>query len=183
MDTTFSRQELRALDPADLRGLLELADGDTDLQKAMALGLDPTSPSDREAVIRAMGILPNGVPDAGESDVRFDLTPDGPGEPADPSGQGTPSSEALVPADSDPVAAASIRDAMLASVQTGEPFFAGTFALYATPRGEIVCVTQDQQGIVKRSVVPRRAVQMALALIAGERTGVAGMLARRFGRG
>lgn len=183
MDTTFSRQELRALDPADLRGLLELADGNTDLQKAMSLGLDPSSPSDREAVIRAMGTVSDGPPDAADSGVRFDLTPDDLGQPADPSGQGVPSSEALLPAEGDATAAASLREMMRISAATDQPFFAGTFALYASPKGSVWLVTEDPQGMVKRTEVPRRAVQMALALIAGERTGVAGMLARRFGRG
>lgn len=179
MDTTFSRQELRELDPADLRGLLELADGETDLQKAMSLGLDPTSPVDRDAVIRAMGTVSDQGPDAGESGVRLDLSPNAPGGPAHPDGLDTPSSTALAPAET----AASIRDKMAASAATGDPFMAGTFALYAAPSGELVLVTQDQQDRVNRSVVPRKAVQMALALIAGEKTGVVGMLARKFGRG
>lgn len=186
----FTRQELRELDPADLRGLLELADGETDLQRAMALGLDPSHPKDRLAVFTAMETAAEDVPTpfsqviGTDADaVRLNRTADE-REPAAPvDGQGGGTSAALMAAEGSLAAATDIRAAMQESAVTGSPMFAGTFALYATPKGEVVLVTEDPAGDVKRSVVPRQAVKMALALIAGERTGLAGLVARKFGRG
>lgn len=186
----FTRQELRELNPADLRGLLELADGETDLQRAMTLGLDPSNPHDRMAVLRAYETVPEDVPTpfsqviGTDADaVRLNRTADerGPAAPVDGQGGGVPA--ALTAAEGSLAAATDIRAAMRESAVTGRPMFAGTFALYGTPNGEVVLVTEDQAGDVKKSVVPRQAVKMALALIAGERTGLAGLVARKFGRG
>lgn len=186
----FTRQELRELDPADLRGLLELADGDTDLQRAMSLGLDPTHPRDRLAVFTAMETAAEDVPTpfsqviGADADGVRKIRTANDQQPADPvDGQGGGSSGALLPAEGSLETAASIKQAILASAFSGQPFFAGTFAVYGTATGEIVLVTEDQHGEVKKTCVPKNVVRMSLALIAGERTGVAGLLARKFGRG
>lgn len=188
-DTTFSRDELRALAPADLRGLLELADGETEWQKAISLGLSPTNPRDRVAVIKALESeeLPSesfSAPiGAGDSGVRSDRTPDEP-EPATAVDRMPDQEEqALSLPEADPEAAADIAAKMQASAATGSPFVAGTFALYATPKGDVVVVVEHQDGTVTRPVIPKKMVRLALGMIAGEQKGIAGIIARKLGRG
>jgi hypothetical protein len=79
--------------------------------------------------------------------------------------------------------ATELADAIGDSARTGRPFMAGTFALHGDPSGAVVMVTEDAAGRVRKSVVPRKIVRLALGLMAGERSGMAGFLARRLGRG
>lgn len=190
MDTTFSRDELRALDPETLRGLLDLAEGDTDWKRAMSLGLDPTNPRDRMAVLTALETADDRAPmtfsapvGAGESGIRSDLTGDAAGAPAVGDDQGPGSSDGYGLPQPDAEGAADLARAIATSAERAEPFMAGTFALYGDPSGAVVLVVEDAAGNVKRSVVPRKIVRLALGLMSGERSGMAGFLAKRLGRG
>lgn len=198
MTEGFTRAELRQLQPTDLADLLRLADSDTPWGSAMLLGLDPTNPNDRKAVEaawRAAEYEPDAFTPpvgAGQPGVRSDLTPPG-AEPALPTpGQDVaPTAAESVPegADelglppADPEGAKSLADTMGRSAATGQPFMAGTFALYADPTGAVVLVTEDADGNVKRSVVPRKAVRLGLSLMAGEGGPLARLLGRRMARG
>lgn len=207
-DQTFSRAELRQLAPGDLADLLRMAaPPDSDNQPwaaAMLLGLDPTNPNDRKAVEAAWdaaGYVPDSFSapvGAGQPGVRSDLTPTGAGEPAPDDGmpldpRGTyvalsVASDVAVDAgvglpEPDAEGAADLADAIAESAARGRPFMAGTFALYGDPSGAVVLVTEDAAGNVKRSVVPRKIVRLALGLMSGERSGMAGFLAKRLGRG
>lgn len=204
--TTFTRAELRALPPSDLADLIRMAiepgddwsATDTAWKAAMTLGLDPTNPNDRKAVEaawRATSEVPESFSSpvgAGHPGVRSDLTLPG-AEPALPTpGQGVaPTAAESVPegADelglppADPEGARTLADTMARSAATGQPFMAGTFALYADPTGAVVLVTQDADGNVKRSVVPRKAVRLGLSLMAGEGGPLSRLLGRRMARG
>lgn len=189
MSSTFNRFELRALAPADLADLLRMAAApDSDNQPwgaAMLLGLDPTNPNDRKAVEAAWdaaGYLPDpySPPIGGsENGVRSDLTPDIlAGQDADEEmdlSDGLPQP--------DPEGALAVGAMLEKSRTTGEPFMAGTYALYADPSGAVVMVTEDATGHVRRSVVPRKVVKLAIGLMAGERQGKNGMLLRVLGFG
>jgi hypothetical protein len=185
--STFTRSELRELAPADLADLIELAEGRTPYECALALGLDPTNPNDREAVDAAVRSRdwthPTGGPAsaAGQEGVRSDLTP-APAEPAPPI-DGTPEDFAEAMGLPEPSEHAADDMALLLgrSIATGEPFMAGTFALYAVPDGSVVLVTEDPQGDVKRAVVPPKVVKASVALMTGK--GPKGMLGRMLRRG
>jgi len=185
--TTFTRAELRGLDPQDLADLIGLAEGSTPFECAQSLGLDPTNPNDRKAVEAAVAVRWPGEQSfsppigAGEEGVRSDLTPADP-QPATPdTGEGDDSTDALGLPQPDPEAAADMAELLRISSGTGKPFMAGTFAMYSDPSGAVVLVTEDQAGNVRRSVIPTKAVSFALGLMAGKRPG--GMLGRLLFRG
>lgn len=190
---TFTRRELRELAPADLADLLRMATApEADGQpwaNAMALGLDPTNPNDRKAVEAAWEVAgyeaePFSPPiGAGQDGVRSDLTPTETGQPGPDKDQGPGSGDAYGLPEPDAAGAADLADAIRNSAESGRPFMAGTFALYGDPSGAVVLVTEDAAANVRRSVVPRKVVRLALGLMAGERSGMAGFLAKRFGRG
>lgn len=193
-DKTFTRRELRELEPGDLADLLRMASTpETDLNQpwgaAMALGLDPTNPNDRKAVESAWEVAgyesdPFSPPiGAGQDGVRQYLTPDEPDGPTPGDDQDGGSGDALGLPEPDAAGAADLADAIGQSAASGRPFMAGTFALYGDPSGAVVLVTEDAAENVRRSVVPRKVVRVALSLMAGERSGMAGFLAKRFGRG
>lgn len=185
--SAFTRAELLALAPHDLADLLAMSEGDNVLRKAEELGLDPWgSPADYEAVKAAVpGWECPGDPDgpvigAGQLGVRSDLTPN-PQEPATPTGgQGDPLGEALGLPEPDPAAAADMAEILRTSAGTGEPFMAGTFALYAAPDGSVVMVTETTAHGIRRDVIPRKAVKFALGMMAGKAPFGMGRL---FGRG
>lgn len=171
--STFTPAELLELDAADLRGLLEIAEGDTHAARARHLGLDPHHPAHVAAVERAYGIESYSPPiGAAQTGVRSDLTPteQAPDTPDDDQDQ----------ADGDPQTLSDVADfqrGMAESVRTGQPFFAGTFAMYGHPSGAVVLVTEDQCGEVRQRVIPRKAVKAGLGIMSGKGIG------RLFGRG
>jgi hypothetical protein len=182
----FTRAELRALPPTDLADLLRLAEGDTPIAAAVTLGLDPKSPEDCRAVEAAVLAIidqdeayspPIGADPAG---VRSDLTPavpEGPDRSAALAEQGLTDLGAV---QADPTGARELALMMDRSAATGEPFLAGTFALYAAPTGDVVMVTEGIGEGVRRSVVPKRWVRTALGLMSGE--GAGGMKGRILGK-
>lgn len=190
MDATFSRDELYALAPADLHDLLVLADGDGIPEQAAALGLDVYgNPSDCLAVMAAVPDWP-GLPSpsvrdnaAAQSGVNSGLTPESTAPEPPTTGDGEGSDDAQGLPEPDPAGAASLADLMAATAGTGQPFMAGTYALYADPTGAVVLVTQDPDGSVRRSVVPAKMVRLALALMAGETPKGFGLIGKLLSRG
>lgn len=172
--STFTRDELLSLDAETLRGLLDLAEGDSVMQRCQHLGLDPFNhPADYQAVRAAVPELEEGTQPfspavgAGQPGVRSDLTPLGP-DPVDPvDAQGEPGPDALGLPEPDAAAAATIEQILKESAGTGRPFMAGTFALYSDPTGAVVMVTDTSSSGVRRDVIPRKAVKFALSMIGG----------------
>jgi hypothetical protein len=195
--STFTRTELRELPPADLGDLLRMTHLDNLWEAAMALGLDPTNPFDRKATETAwetVGYEPDPYSPpvgAGQAGVSADLTPVVTGVPTPVHAEAVAVARALgdaEPADlelpePDPEAADYLRVLMAESVDSGEPFVAGTFAAYADPSGAVILVTEDKDGVVTRAILPRRIVKIGIGLISGERRGLAGLIARKLGRG
>jgi hypothetical protein len=183
--STFTAAELLALSPPDLYSLLELCEGDSPVQRAAALGLDCSDPVHREAVERACTPSveraqafspPIGAAHRG---VRSDLTP-AEQTPADPgTAEGGGYAEALSLPEPDPEGARGMAELLAAAAGTGEPFMAGTFALYADPSGAVVMVTETAATGVRRDVIPRKAVRFALGLMGGGKS--RGMLGRLIG--
>jgi hypothetical protein len=195
--STFTRTELRELPPADLGDLLRMTRLDNLWEAAMALGLDPTNPFDRKATETAwetVGYEPDPYSPpvgAGQTGVSADLTPVVPGVPTPVHAEAVAVARVLgdaAPADlelpePDPEAADYLRVLMAESVDSGKPFVAGTFAAYADPSGAVILVTEDKDGVVTRAILPRRIVKIGIGLISGERRGLAGLIARKLGRG
>jgi hypothetical protein len=174
----FTRHELLALPATDLGDLLRLTGVDDVWEAARALGLDPAEYYDRHAVERAWwakGLEPDPFGPVIGSDpegVRRDLTPT---DPADRTGVDGNPDQAIIDLgtiEATPDGARDIAAMMDASVASGEPFMAGTFAMYAAPDGSVVMVTEGIGEGVRRSVVPRRWVRSALQLMAGEGGGL-----------
>lgn len=170
--SVFTPVELLALAPSDLRGLVELADGEQLGVKAAALGLDLTIPEHLSAFLAAFPEIQEvsyfADISAGEDGVRSNLTPPG-RSPAGPAAgdHGTPG-EAHSPFDGPEGLTAHIA----AHRGTGRPFLAGTFALYAAPDGSVVMVTETDQAGVRRDVMPARLVKLALGFAANQGGGL-----------
>lgn len=60
-----------------------------------------------------------------------------------------------------------ISEAMTRSVATGQPFLAGTFAIYGHPTGAIVVVTDEKNRGVERNTIPPALVKMTLQMASG----------------
>jgi len=184
----FSRTELRALSPSDLGDLLRLTGDDNVWEAAMSLGLDPTNPNDRKAVEAAwwaVGYEPDPYSPpigAGQAGVRSDLTPVEPAMPGPIDGMDDAALVDLSDIEANRESGEALALMMDRSAVTGEPFLAGTFAMYATPSGEVVMVTEGMGMGVKKSIFPRRWVRTALGLIAGEGGLKMKMLGKIFGR-
>ena len=195
--SVFSPAELLALEPSDLRGLMDLADGDGIAERAATLGLDIAAPAHCRAVMLAYPEVPEwivptasgpvtvsgvlgtaGYPSdaAGQTGVRQDLTPPGTSPAHGTHGHPEPP-QTLSDGFSGP---ADLAAHMAAHKGTGTPFLAGTFALYAAPDGSVVMVTETTQAGIRRDVMPAKLVRMALGLAAGQGGGIMGRL---FGRG
>jgi hypothetical protein len=184
----FTRAELLALDPADLLDLLDIADGNNVIEQAQSLGLD-TDDGEQWAAVLAAYQHAHGGPEAfsppigaGQAGVRSDLTPI---EPAMPGPIDRMDDAALVDLsdiEANRESGEALALMMDRSAVTGEPFLAGTFAMYATPSGDVVMVTEGMGMGVKKSVFPRRWVRTALGLIAGEGGLKMKMLGKIFGR-
>lgn len=184
MSVGFSAAELVALDAQTLRDLLDVASGDTPEVRAAYLGLDVEVPEHRQAVEAAYG---DGQPysppiGAAQAGVSLRLTPTGPAPDAPGDALPGPEPDALSLPEPDPAGAADMADMLAASAGTGRPFMAGTFALYSDPSGAVVIVTETETAGVRRDVIPRKAVKVALDLMAGKH-GMIGKLGGLLGRG
>lgn len=175
----FDAEELLALSPADLRFLLDAADGDSVMERAAHIGLKPlTHVSHYEALSAAVPeLVDRGQPfcppiGAGQPGVSLDLTP--PGTAPEPLPDGIDVVDAL--SQSTPEAVADLADALQKSADSGEPFIAGTFALYGHPSGAIIAVTETTTLGLQKSVFPRKLVRVALSMMAGG--GKRGLLSR-----
>lgn len=182
----FTRTELRELPPSDLADLLRLTGNDNVWGAAQQLGLDVANAFDRMAVQAAWDVAgyeldPYSPPIGSDPEgVRSDLTPaipEGPDRSAAMAEQGLTDLGAV---QADPTGARELALMMDRSAATGEPFLAGTFALYAAPTGDVVMVTEGIGEGVRRSVVPKRWVRTALGLMSGE--GAGGMKGRILGK-
>jgi len=194
--STFTRAELRALPAADLADLIKMAEpdpartwGDPFWDRAIAIGLDPTNPNDRR-VVEAAASVAGDVPEsfsapigAGQDGVRSDLTPNEPAPTAPTDGDQDADDDGLGVPEADPAGAAELRAAMEMSAVNGRPFMAGTFAMYADPSGAVVLVTEDAGMNVRRTVIPRKVVRIALQFMAGDVGPIGRLFGRRLGRG
>jgi hypothetical protein len=189
IETPFTRGELLELSADDLGDLLRLVERDTVWEAAVVLGLDVRDMTDRHAVERAWwakGYEPEPygpVIGADSEGVRSDLTPAVPEDRAPSLPVIDQDLSDLATMDASPEAAMDIAEMMDRSASTGEPFLAGTFAMYAAPDGSVVMVTEGTPPLdgVRRSVVPKRWVRSALQLLAGEGGLKAKMLSKIFG--
>jgi hypothetical protein len=185
-DRPFTRDELLALPAPDVCDLLGLVEGDTMVDRATKLGFDLSYREDEEAVLRALAPVdqPYSPPIGADSEgVRSDLTPAVPEDRAPSLPVIDQDLSDLAMMDASPEAAMDIAEMMDRSASTGEPFLAGTFAMYAAPDGSVVMVTEGTPPLdgVRRSVVPKRWVRSALQLLAGEGGLKAKMLSKIFG--
>lgn len=180
--TTFDPHELLSLDPPTLRGLLDLAPGDTEIVKAAYLGLDCSISEHRAAVERAYALHSEPLQafsppiGAGRSGVNDTLTPERPAEQTGGDGHPEDPEDGLGLPEPDPAAAAGMAEILASTAGTGRPFMAGTFALYSDPSGAVVMVTETDNAGVRRDVIPRKAVRFALGLMSGKRGGLLGRL-------
>jgi hypothetical protein len=180
--SVFTTAELLDLSPSDLYGLMALAPGDNPVVQAAYLGLDCSVTEHRDAVDAALAYGDDGGQafsppvGAGQPGVRSYLTPAEP-DPAPPvDAQDEPDSEALGLPESDPEAAEGMAAMLAATAGSGVPFLAGTFALYSHPSGSVVMVTETSASGVRRDVIPRKMVKLALGLMGGGKRSLLGKM-------
>lgn len=180
----FTRGELLALPSSDVADLLGLVEGVDVVDRAYKLGFNLLQLEDRIAVLRAtegtpepysppIGSLPDGV--------RSNLTPAVPEDRSPSLDVVDQDLSVLGTMGPSPEVALDIAAMMDRSVETGEPFLAGTFAMYAAPDGSVWMVTEGIGDGIRRSQVPRKWVRAALQLVAGEGGLKAKMLGKIFG--